>query len=285
MRAQWRNQWSIGVYAGPALDQLVNCYPDGRPAITSHDVTDVQARAVADPFLLRMDESWHLFFEVWNAQTARGEIGHATSPDGVVWQYRSIVLREAWHLSYPYVFIHDAAVWMVPESRQDEAVHLYVADRFPDRWRRVRTLVRGPFADASLVCRDRRWWMFALRGLDELCLWSADSLESSWTPHPASPLWPGNRSKTRPGGRLLDDRGVLVRTAQEAWPTYGHALSAYEVTSLTPSRYDEQPRHGNPILRATRHGWNAAAMHHLDAVRRADGSWLAVVDGATAAYY
>lgn len=285
MSARWRNQWSIGVYAGPTLDHLANVHADRRPALTARDVTDVPARAVADPFLLRVEADWHLFFEVWNTRADRGEIGHATSTDGVTWHYDAIVLREPWHLSYPYVFAHAGTIWMVPESRQDNAVHLYAATRFPHHWTRVRTLVRGPFADASLVHRDGHWWMFAQRGLDELCLWSASSPEADWIAHPSSPLWPGNRSRTRPGGRLLDDNGVLVRTAQEGWPTYGHALLAFDVTTLTSSRYEERARPGNPILRASRQGWNAAAMHHLDAVRRPDGSWLAVVDGATAAYY
>lgn len=282
---RWRNRWSIGVYAGPTLASLRPVDPRGRPALTGREATDVRGRSAADPFLLVTGGDWHLFFEIWNADAGRGEIAHATSRDGVAWTYGSVVLREPFHLSYPQVFEWDGAIWMVPESRQDEAVHLYVAEAFPAGWRRVATLLRGPFADATLVRHDDRWWMFAERGLDELRLFSSRALDGGWVEHPASPLWPGNRRRTRPGGRVLEEDGRLVRVAQDGWPTYGYALRAFEILEVSDTAYDERELPDSPILRASRSGWRAVGMHHLDAVRRADGTWLAVVDGATLAEF
>ena len=281
-----RNQWSISVYTGPSLAALAPVNATGRPALTARDATDIPGRAVADPFLLIHGGAWWLFFETWNADTDRGEIAYATSANaGLSWTYRESVLREPFHLSYPHVFAWDGAVYMVPESRQDRAVHLYVADDFPRGWRRVSTLVRGAYADATLVRHDERWWMFAQRGLDELCLFSSAQLESGWAPHEASPLWPGNRRRTRPGGRVLVEDGHLIRLAQDGWPSYGHSLRAFEIQQLSLSAYSERELPGSPILRPGRAGWNAVGMHHLDAIRRDDGQWLAVVDGATLAEF
>jgi hypothetical protein len=282
----WRFQWSIAVYRGPSLAELRPLRPDGAPDLTGAAATDLPGRAAADPFLLVRDDGWHLFFEVWNADTNRGEIAHATSPDaGESWIYGSSVLRESFHLSYPHVFSWDGTAYMVPESRQDEAVHLYAAEDFPRGWRRVATLVRGPFADATPFHHDGRWWMFAQRGLDELCLFTSAHLDRGWVPHPLSPLFPGNRRRTRPAGRVLDVGRGLVRFAQDAWPSYGHAVRAFAIDRLTPSDYHERELPASPILRASRHGWNAVAMHHIDAWRRPDGEWLAVVDGATLAEF
>ncbi len=278
----WQLQWSIDVYAGPSLARLAPVRSGARPALTVADVTDLPARAVADPFLLIVHGTWYLFFEVWNADTGRGEIAYATSADaGVRWTYRESVLREPFHLSYPHVFAHDGAVYMIPESRRDNGVYLYVAEDFPKGWRRIVTLARGSYADATITRHDDRWWLFAQRGLDELRLWSSQTLDGAWVEHPASPLWPGNRGRTRPGGRMLMNEGRLVRFAQDGWPTYGHSLRAFDVTALTPSTYEEREWASSPILRASRSGWNAVGMHHIDAVRRDDGSWLAVVDGAS----
>jgi hypothetical protein len=235
---------------------------------------------VADPFLLRIDRHWHLFFEVWNVAAGRGEIAHATSADGLSWHYDAVVMREPFHLSYPQVFESAGRIYMVPETRQDNAVHLYVAEDFPRGWRRVSTLVRGRFSDATLLNRDGRWWMFAQRGLDEMRLFSSAALEGGWTEHPRSPLWPGNRSRTRPGGRMLEDEGRLLRFAQDGWPKYGHSLRAFEVLELSADRYDEREIEGSPILIASRTGWNAAGMHHIDALRDDEGRWIALVDGA-----
>ncbi len=278
----WQLQWSIDVYVGASLAELAPAHTGARPALMAADVTDLPARAIADPFLIIIEGRWYLFCEVWNAATGRGEIAYATSSDaGLTWTYRESVLREPFHLSYPHVFAANGQVFMIPESRRDHGIYLYVAEDFPKGWRRIATLATGPFADATVTRHDDRWWLFAQRGLDELCLFSSRELEGPWQPHPASPLWPGNRSRTRPGGRMLIDAGQLVRFAQDGWPTYGHSLRAFDVLALTESRYQERERPSSPILRASRSGWNAVGMHHIDAVQRADGSWLAVVDGAS----
>ena len=76
-----REEWSIGIYAGTSL-QLTTPSGVRNPILTPLDVTDVPAATVADPFMLRMDQVWHMFFEVLNNRTNRGEIGLATSRDG-----------------------------------------------------------------------------------------------------------------------------------------------------------------------------------------------------------
>lgn len=46
-----------------------------------------------------------MFFETKNPTTDQGDIAAAVSKDsGVTWQQLGVVLDEAWHLSFPYVF-------------------------------------------------------------------------------------------------------------------------------------------------------------------------------------
>jgi hypothetical protein len=68
------------------------------PVITADDVTDASASFVADPFLFHEDGKWYMFFEVFNTSNGRGEIGLATSTDGLYWNYDQIVLFESWHV-------------------------------------------------------------------------------------------------------------------------------------------------------------------------------------------
>lgn len=277
----WRNCWSIGIYTG--RDPLSLAPPPGlkQPVLTHADVTDVAAESVADPFLLRRDDRWHLFLEVVNGDRRRGEIAYATSEDGLRWTYRQVVLREPYHLSYPQVFEWQDTVYMIPESRQDETVRLYAAVDFPHRWQRVRVLLRGLLADATVLRHRQRWWLFAQRGLDELRLFSAPHLEGGYVEHPASPLRTGNRRYTRPGGRMLAHDGRLLRFAQDGLPTYGSRLRALEIDHLDEESFSEHELAESPLLSASRKGWNAIGMHHLDTQPLADGRWLAAVDGAT----
>jgi hypothetical protein len=129
--------WSIAIYRGPTPFQL----QPAPPVLTQHDVTDVPADFVADPFLLQHDNTWHLFFEVMNTTTQLGQIGLATSPDAHAWSYQSIVLKEPFHLSYPHVFGWQGEHYMLPETLNAGAVCLYKAFDFPFQWANIARLI------------------------------------------------------------------------------------------------------------------------------------------------
>jgi hypothetical protein len=278
--SRWRNKWAIGIYVGPSPLALAPASVN-QPVLTARDVTDVPGQCVADPFLLRYGGIWYLFFEVLNGAAGRGEVAYATSTDGLRWTYGAVVLREPFHLSYPQVFAWEDAIYMIPETRQDKSVRLYRAENFPGGWRCVGSLLHGWFADATILRHQDRWWLFAQRGLDELLLFSSKELTGTWEAHAANPLWPGNRHRTRPGGRMLFHEGRVLRFAQDGWPSYGSRLCVFAVDRLSESEYAEHELPESPIFTASGSGWNAVAMHHIDAVRLDDGSWLAAVDGAS----
>ena len=151
--------WSIGIYTGRSPLQLAPGAANN-PVLAAADVTDVPARFVADPFMIKVDGVWHMFFEVLNHQNNLGEIGLATSRDGLNWQYQQIVLRERFHLSYPYVFRWQDDFYMIPEALGAEAVRLYRATSFPKAWTLVKDVFTGTHADPSIFRFSDRWWMF-----------------------------------------------------------------------------------------------------------------------------
>jgi hypothetical protein len=270
--------FSIGIYDGRSPLELV---PAIAPALTGDDVSHVVASNVADPFLLRADGVWHMFFEVWNWRENKGEIGLATSGDALRWRYGQIVLAEEFHLSYPYVFEWEGERWLVPESFQAASVRLYRADPFPERWVLAATLIEAPYVvDASPFRFDDRWWLFAETSPDHdtLRLYHAEALDGPWHEHPSSPVVAGDASKSRPAGRVLVDGDRIIRFAQDCSRVYGELVRAFEVTELTTSSYAERELAG-PVLAGSGAGWNARGMHHLDAQRLPDGRWLAAVDG------
>ncbi len=103
---------------------------------------------------------------------------------------------------------------MVPETLDAGAVSLYRADPFPTRWVPVADLLPGRLADPSCSGFEDRWWMFACpapSSHDALALFHADTLQGPWYEHPASPLITGDRSRARPGGRVVAWDGRLYR--------------------------------------------------------------------------
>ncbi len=276
--------WSIGIYTGASPETLAPAPGVKNPVLTAKHVTDRKAVFVADPFMLQDGGKWHMFFEVLDAKTQKGEIGLAESSDGLRWEYRQIVLSEAFHLSYPYVFKESGKYYMIPESESEKAVYLYEAEPFPLRWKRVRALLTGRgFHDASIFHFAEKWWMFTGIGPfrhDTLCLYYADQLLGPWQPHALNPLIENNPYCARPGGRILVEGDRVLRIAQEDYPDYGKRVRAFEVTELSAAVYREREI-PQALLEGVPHrpAWNSFGMHHVDAHRLGPRSWLACVDG------
>lgn len=279
-----RSVWSIGIYAGASPLALAPAYGHPNPVLDRTRVRDVPAAFVADPFLIRRQGIWHMFFEVMLAGENRGEIGHAESADGWDWEYRGIVLREPFHLSYPYVFEREGEQFMVPETLSAGAVRLYRGDPFPSRWVLAATLLPGLHADPSLVYFGGRFWMFTCPRPyqhDCLALFWANDLRGPWRPHDRNPIVRQNARAVRPAGRLVPWAGSLWRFAQQCSPHYGAGVRAFRIDDLTPTEYAESEHPESPIPPPESRGWNAGGMHHVDAQPLDDGSWLAAVDGQT----
>lgn len=274
--------WSIAIYEGATPFRLAPAGGRSGPVLRARDVTDATALGVADPFLVRVGSHWIMFLEVLNLETRKGEIAVATSVDGMSWVYDRIVLAEPFHLSYPYVFQWQGEWYMIPESHEAGAVRLYRAVDFPYRWAFERQLLDRPYVDSSVVRHEGRWWMFAADdpfGRGMLRLYHADALEQPWSEHPASPIVVGDRSHSRPGGRMLRYDERLFRIAQDSVPRYGSRLHAFEITKLTTEAYEERAIAENPILTGSGSGWNSTGMHHVDPHLLDGGRWIAVVDG------
>jgi hypothetical protein len=280
-RLRLTERWSIGIYTGDSPFALRASAEVVNPVLTANDVTDLKATSVADPFMIRLG-AWYMFFEVMDAETRRGRIAYAQSDDGLRWRYGSTVLEEPFHLSYPYVFAWDGELYMVPESGDIEAVRLYRADKFPNRWVMSRNILVGEaFRDSSLVRHRDRWWLFTTsrKRNDNLRLYSAERIERRWTEHPQSPVVSSNPHVARSAGRVFECDGRLFRLAQDDSPWYGRQVWAFEITQLTATNYAERLVAQQPVLRRGRSGWNSWGMHHADPHPLGVNQWFACVDG------
>jgi hypothetical protein len=279
-----KEQWSIGIYAGDSPITVGLPKNIKNPVLSREDITDVHAGFVADPFMVREENTWYMFFEVLNQQTKRGEIGLATSQNTVDWRYQNIVLAEPFHLSYPYVFEWMNEYYMIPECSESGGIRLYKAEQFPTQWAFVGNLLIGPtFLDPSIFRHDDRWWLFAETNpehqFDTLRLYCADELLGPWIEHPASPIVQGNPHISRPGGRVVSYKGKMIRYAQDCSPEYGMQVRAFEILVLSPEHCQEREVQSEPILAPSGQGWNAAGMHHIDPHEMPGGTWIACVDG------
>lgn len=282
-----RETWAIGMYKGPSPIQLFPPSDITNPILTAKDVTDTKARFVADPFMVEHNGGYYLFFEILNDKRDTGEIGYAFSSDCLHWEYRNIILKERFHLSYPYLFFHDNHCYMIPECAGSGGIQLYQAQHFPDQWQHITTLVKGhgrytALADPSIFSYRNRWYLFSYCGKDKsLHLFTSETLTGAWQEHPKSPVVSGTPCFSRPGGRVIIHEGSIYRYAQDETPNYGTRVWAFRITELSEERYSEEPATKKPVIEPGKEWWNKSGMHTVDAHQTKTGEWIALVDGFT----
>jgi hypothetical protein len=284
-----KNAWSVGIATGSSpLEPVIS---QNNPIFSKHNTAGSEVLGVADPFLVVDGDTWYMYFEVIEANVdypnrEKGIIGFASSTDeGATWNYDGVALDEEWHLSYPLVFAHDGAWWMVPEASGSDRVTLYRADSPTGPWLAHTAIVEGAFTDPTIFVHDRLWWMLAASTTvepdDTLRLFHAVDLEGPWREHPMSPVVIADGAMARPAGRVVSDNGVLYRFAQDSSGGYGRAVRVFRIETLTTTDYLEVEAIDGPLLKGSGEGWNELGMHHVAWVQLDDGAWIATVDGFT----
>ena len=231
-RIGWRRPAGDGIAARLALPQAPFSF-----------LPDDAARYYADPFVFRHAGTAYLFCEEYPYATWKGVISVSTIGEDGKASVPRIVLERPYHLSYPMVFEREGAIFMIPETSANRSVELYRALRFPDEWRLEAVLMEGlSAADATLVERDGRLWLFAAiaeegaSSWDTLGLFHAGRLTGPWTPHAANPVLVDARA-ARPAGMMIERGGELIRPAQDCTGGYGSALTLCRVDRLDPEHY------------------------------------------------
>jgi hypothetical protein len=200
----------------------------------------------ADPFAVRREGGYGVFFEEFLFSKNKAHISYFEIDEDGKHSEPRVVLDTPYHLSYPFVFEYDGDLFMIPESQANRSVELWRCTSFPDKWKLERVLMDDHIAaDTTLFERDGKWWMFAavtedgLQNRDRLELFHADEPTGPWIPHPMNPIKRDVRS-ARPAGKLISDRGRLLRPAQDCAGRYGAAIAINEITEWTHDRYSER---------------------------------------------
>jgi len=262
---------------------------DGKnPIISALDIDDYpNPQFVADPFLLRDDSRWHLFFEIKGPGTP-GAIGHAVSADfGSSWEYNQLILKEDVHLSFPYVFEDSGRFYLLPEvgGTSGREIVLYESTDFPRGWDQVGVLLEtnNTIGDPVLFKSGEYWWLiYGHQDTDTMAYFNEELATDGWEPHENNPIRAHQDGITRPGGRPLKVNGQLYLFLQDCREAYGHYLRAFRVDELTPSKYADTEVPLNSFLNPQSGllNWRGGRMHHIDC-QNINGKYICITDGDT----
>lgn len=245
------------------------------------ELRDLDGLYVADPFVFVTNTKQYLFAELLQ-NSGKGVIVRAERQDEQdAWKNYTIVLEESFHLSYPFIFAADDAIYMTVESGEAHQVRIYVAtDGSLEKWGFKQELLAGVHYDPTIFKRDNTWYMFTCpdQAFSTTKLYFSDGgILGPWYEHPCSPIVTDTPSAARPAGPVLDWGGKQYRLAQDCSERYGAAVRAFEILRLDRSHYEE--RETGKILSPTGAAWSSQGMHHLQVYKHLPAQVFAVSDG------
>ncbi len=206
-------------------------------------------RIWADPFVIFKDKYYVFFEEKLNKEKNAHISLIEISADLKTISKPSVVLKETFHLSYPFVFADNNEWYMLPESASANELILYKASAFPNSWTKIKVLLSGKrIYDATLHKQENIWYLFCNEKSDDRLssdaylhiYFSGNLLNEPFKPHPLNPVY-RNVTCARPAGKLFHFENRLIRPSQISAPDYGAGIQLNEVITLSPTHFEEKP--------------------------------------------
>ncbi len=205
-------------------------------------------RFLADPFVASRGAETVIFVEDYHFSTGKGMISAVRlRPDGS-YEILPGVLKEDFHLSFPYLFEYKGELYMIPESQNARSIRLYRCARFPDSWEYEMDLMKDVWAVDSMVFeRSGTWWLLTSIAPENsedigpaLHAFSAKSpLSAEWRAHAGNPVR-FSATSGRNAGLLRGREGETFRVRQRyGYNQYGAGASVAKLEGINEAIYEE----------------------------------------------
>lgn len=196
----------------------------------------------ADPILAEHEGKTWLFYEA--VEYDRGHIEVAEVLADCTLGQPTVILKDEYHYSYPYVFRREKDWYMIPESSEAREVRLYRATEFPVRWEPVTVLLRERAVDTTVFEYGGQYYLltFLTDGLSERVTPKAYRMNVEGSQVSLEPVeWTNfDTLRVRGAGPVFCDEEMLLRPAQVSQEQrYGDAVTFYRV--LPGNEYREVP--------------------------------------------
>ena len=204
----------------------------------------------ADPFILAHDSGYYVFFEELEIKKRRAHIScfRFDRAGKLLSNKPGKVLKEPFHLSYPFIFTENGEYYMIPEAGESREVWIYRCEQFPDRWVQYHKLFENKaLYDPTLFFHNGVWFLF---GTEKMNVGSSpdqylhiyfnrDLWGDNWQAHPLNPVTRDVRG-ARPAGNIFRYDGRWIRPGQIGAPGYGYGIQFHEIVNLTETEYEEK---------------------------------------------
>lgn len=201
----------------------------------------------ADSFVIYENKKYYIFFEEFDIKERHGylcvgELNQNTnSLDNI-----KIILNEDYHLSFPNILKYQDRYYMIPESSENNTIDLYEFIVFPNELKKIKTLVKGNYADSVLLNKDNLWYLFTNKSENDTDLNSKnlsifisnDFINDDFKEYHQNPVIIDSEF-ARMGGKFIQNNDKLFRISQDCKTRYGYKVNIMKVEILNQSEYKE----------------------------------------------
>ena len=231
--------WNVGVALAPISAFLD---PDNLPEVKWFPNLP-KNKFIADPFGIHYKGNLHIIYEDFLFGEGIGTIASLQFKNNVFTD-NGIVIREDFHMSYPYIFEQNKNIYCIPETYQANQVRLYKAIDFPKKWKLEKVLIDNYAGiDNTLLFHDEKWWMFSTDKNSgahyNLNIFYANDIFGNWQPHPKNPVKTDIRS-ARPAGSIFLHEGKIFRPAMDYSQKVEGRIKINSILKLTPTDFEEE---------------------------------------------
>lgn len=211
---------------------------------------------IADPFLFNYKNELFLFYESQKKWYGKGELCMRKTSNLKDWSKEKIILKEPFHLSFPFVFQHADHLYMIPETGQDGSIRIYEnKDKSLEKWELKAKVVDdgNNWVDSSLIFDNGKFYLFSTQmeiGQPyKQFLFVSERITGPFIEHPKSPIYVGN-DYGRNAGSIFKYQDQWMRPTQDCQSNYGENVSVFRIDILSGTDYKES-LYKNNIFRRT----------------------------------
>lgn len=236
----FQEDWNIGIINTP-----INAFvekPESYLKNTRWFAKPVPSVYLADPFVIDLQDETYVFFEQYDYRKGKAVLACALKSEDFK-KYHT-VLEEPYHLSFPFMFVYEDALYCLPESYSANALNLYRFDVKTFKLQKVKTLLKDmAVVDPALINYEDHWYLFfTQKNLPSVHLYCYHAVSpfGPFEPHANNPVKTDIRS-SRPAGDFIQIEEKLFRPAQDCTLHYGRAVEVNEIVRLSPQHFEEKP--------------------------------------------
>lgn len=195
----------------------------------------------ADPFLVKKDGKYYLFFEMFDRFKRKGALGYRELSEKSIGSL-NVVYESDTHLSYPFIYEKDGVFYMIPESNKSGELFVLKCTDFPSKWVKEKVIAKENLVDTTLFSYNGVNYYISERvdgtnNFDRVDLFYEEN--GCFTECVNNPV-KLDANTARCAGNFFEYNGNYIRPSQDCGVSYGEKLNFNKVISISKENYEEE---------------------------------------------